>query len=73
MFVHPIVKSHRQFRSPVVIHHVQQWVRFSKHINTDYILKAHTKDRMLRRNEEVILKFKCKYINYIVNLNKADF
>lgn len=55
MFVHQIVKSHRQFWSPVVIHHVQQWVRFSKHINTDYILKAHTKDRTLRRNEEVIL------------------
>lgn len=44
--------SHRQFGSPVVIHHVQQWERFPQHINTDNILKAHTKDRVLRTNEE---------------------
>lgn len=35
-----------------MIHHVQQGKRLSKHINTDNILEAQTKDRLLRRSKE---------------------
>lgn len=51
-FLHQISESHRQFGSPVVIHHVQQRERFPQHVNTDNIFKAHTRDSALRTNEE---------------------
>ena len=38
--------SHRQFGSPVVIHHVQQWVGFPQHIDTHNIIKAQTVGEM---------------------------
>jgi len=43
-----------------VIHHVQQWVRFPQHVNTDNILKAHTKDTALWKNEDKTLRPKLK-------------
>lgn len=40
--------SHRQFRSPVVIHHVEQWEEFPQHINTDSVPEAQTESKQLR-------------------------
>lgn len=48
--------SHRQFWSPVVIHHVEQWEEFPQHINTDSVLEAQTENKQLRAT--ILTQFK---------------
>ncbi len=50
----PVTGTHRQFGSPVVVHHIQQGVMFSELLDAHDLLKTQTDDAVKTSNTQLI-------------------